>query len=204
MLCARRRTPIAPDFELALANFSIPRASILPHLNPPFTPPPFHLELADLSEQPVASTPTSRLLGSELDGNIEKQALPYIPANFPDFPSRHTYQWTEKSSNRETDMRKVREQAAIVARQGEDALRKIMKVGKTVEEKNYTKLANKTSRAKKRHDLWQRALLDLQKDLPPGRELREDDRCTIVNSERQYWRKPPSSKKSDSVKLGSG
>ena len=191
MFNARRSLPTPIDFRYALAEFSLPIASIEPHLRPPIPPSKLKFELEALPLEPTIPDYVAPLLGNELSGEPDKKQKRYIPERFPSFPSKHTYKWTEKDSERETDPRKIREEAAKAARQGEEALRRLTKVGKAGKEKDVKKAASKDPRSKERHDMWEMAIDDLllgkvdAVTAAPG----EDDRSMIVSADRRYLRK---------------
>lgn len=169
---------------------ALPLLSLEPHLNPPV--PPIKQLPAEPPEE-SKSFSTVALLGKELDGNVDKKALRQIPKNFPSFPSKHTYKWSEKESQRETDPRKIREEAAKAARQAEEALRRLVNVGKAGKEKNVKKNASKDPRSKERHDMWEETMetfmVGQQQHFAVGEHNGNDDRSMIVNSERQFFRK---------------
>jgi hypothetical protein len=62
---------------------------------------------------------------SSLSGEDDRATRSYIPKNFPDFPSKHTYSATAVFTERESDTRKIRERATEDGRYGEEALRKL-------------------------------------------------------------------------------
>lgn len=202
MLCSRRSQPIPTDFEFALKEFNIPLLSIEPHLKPPISPSITQVRLQELSSEKLPVQTDNILLGDELSGDMDKRERPYIPKKFPSFPSKHTYKWTEKESARESDPRKIREEAARVARQGEEALRRLTKVGKIGKEKDAKKIASRDPRSKERHQIWEsvmKSLLSWNKasssvsDL--SSEADEESRSMIVNAEKPYYRKGPPARK---------
>ncbi|EEP81241.1 predicted protein [Uncinocarpus reesii 1704] len=130
MASCRRTQPIPCDFEHALHQQAISLDSLRPYLRtlhktkqPPVilsTPPP---------DEPVPQTYLP-FLGPQLSASDDKQKYSYIPKQFPRLPSRHTYQRTAVYTERETDPRKVREQATEEGRLGEEALRKLTRAAK--------------------------------------------------------------------------
>lgn len=191
MLLSRRAITIASDFEYALYKFCLPIASVRPHLKPPIAPPKIDQEFESLPTDELGTETLNKLLGRELDGESDKLSRPYIPKKFPAFPSKHTYKWTEKESARETDPRKIREEAAKAARQGEEALRRLVKVSKAGREKDVKRMAEKDPRSKTRHELWEKTMERLtQKRNGASKANQDDDRSMVVNSESQYFRKP--------------
>jgi hypothetical protein len=191
MLLGRRADNLVTDFEYALSKFSLPIASIKPHLKPPVAPPETLQELEPLPIEELSATSLTKLLGRELDGESDKLSRPYIPKHFPAFPSRHTYKWTEKESARETDPRKIREEAAKSARLGEEALRRLVKVSKAGREKDVKRVAEKDPRSKMRHELWEKTMENLtRKRNGASKTDQDDDHSMVVNSESQFFRKP--------------
>lgn len=208
MLNARRSQPIPLDFKYALAEFDLPMASLEPHLRPPIPKEKYLVQLEPLpiEELPTATTHLDSLLGGDLSGEPDKLARPYVPKRFPSFPSKHTYKWTEKESARETDPRKIREEAAKAARQGEEALRRLTKVAKAGKEKDVKNAASKDPRSKERHNLWEQTMEDLlsgQGNLSMiGKPIsEEDDRGLIVNADRLFFRKGAMTRRRHPVEL---
>lgn len=198
MLNARRSLPTPLDFKYALEEFDLPIASIEPHLHPPI---PRSKLLIQLDTLPVEELPTSSsdiLLGPEvggetLSGDKDKKDKKYIPKRFPSFPSQHTYKWSDKESARETNPRKIREEAAKAARQGEEALRRLTRVSKVGKEKDVKKIASKDPKSKERHEIWERAMEDLvfaKPSLTMGDGAsQEADQSMIVNANSAFFRK---------------
>lgn len=192
MSLARRSEATPFDFEYALSKFSLPTASIEPHLKPPVAPPKIHQEVEPPPDEALNSASLAKLLGNELDGESDKASKLYIPTQFPSFPSKHTYKWTEKESARETDPRKIREEAAKQARQAEEALRRLVKVSKAGREKDVKRMAEKDPKSKLRYELWEKTMENLNnRQRNTARKVgEEDDRSMVVNSESQYFRRP--------------
>jgi len=187
---ARRSQPTPLDFEYALSRFDLPLASIEPHLKPPIPKSKLFVRL-DAEPPEEKSEIAVALLGNDLSGDSDKKVKPYIPKRFPSFPSKHTYKWTEKESARETDPRKIREEAAKAARQGEEALRRLVNVSKAGKEKDVKKTASKDPRSKERYQLWEQTMNDLMSGKKHNGEAVDatEDRSMIVNSDRRYYRK---------------
>lgn len=198
MLNARRSEPVPLDFQYALSKFDISLASIEPHLRTPVSKAKLEIKLEIEPVEEMGPSSTASLLGDELSGETERLTKSYIPARFPSFPSRHTYKWTEKESAREKDPRKIREEAAKSARQGEEALRRLNKVSKAGKEKDVKRAAQKDPKSKERHELWESVMKDLQAakpQTPSGRPLKDEDHSLIVNADRQHFRKGIAGKK---------
>jgi hypothetical protein len=199
---ARRSQPTPLDFEYALAQFDIPLASIEPHLRPPIPKSKLQIQLEAEEQEEQNRGIVESLLGKELSGESDKKIKPYIPKRFPSFPSKHTYKWTEKESGRETDPRKIREEVAKSARQGEEALRRLVNVGKAGKEKDVKKAAGKDPRSKARHELWEQTIGGLLAGKQTAGAPEKEDQSMIVNSDQQYFRKGTVVKKKPPVDEG--
>lgn len=192
MLNARRPEPTPVDFEYALAKFDIPLASITPHLKNPISSDKLKVKLQPVPNEKSTKEEEARLaklLGTELSGEPDKEEKSYVPKKFIPFPSKHTYKWTEKESLRETDPRKIREEAAKSARYAEEALRRLVKVSKAGKEKDVKIAASRDPRSKERHELWEKTM----EDLLAGKDhtgAPDEDQSMIVNAQSQYFRKP--------------
>lgn len=156
-------------------------------------------------------------LDEELSGQADKDAKLYIPKSFPDFPSTHTYKYTATDIESVTvrddtfamangkraktvpdwrgDPKKIREIAAVQAKQAEEALRKLVRASKMASLKDLRSIAEKNPQTKTRYDLWEDAMKDLlqERGLTNGREDagREDvaDHSVIVNAQKKYHRR---------------
>lgn len=189
MLNARRSQTTPLDFKYALAAFDLPIASISPHLKHPIPASKVVIQLEQLPSTDLATASILPVLGPALSGEPDKASKAYIPKRFISFPSKHTYKWTEKESARETDPRKIREEAAKAARMGEEALRRLTKVAKAGKEKDVKNAAAKDPTSKERHAMWERTMETLSNGNLKAREAEENDRGLIVNAERSYMRK---------------
>lgn len=143
------------DFEAVLRRFNVPTSSLKPHLKNPlpadaYTPRYKSVHVAD--QDAYTSLP---LLGPELSGEPDKKAKSYIPSNFPDFPSRHTYKFTPQEDTNARDSQKIREEAARTAQQGEDALRRLVRASKMRKQKEAKTLVEKDVQGKERFRLWE-------------------------------------------------
>lgn len=200
MLNARRSQPTPVDFQYGLAGFDLPILSLEPHLKPPIPKSKSQIRLEALPPQDLTFNDITKLIGNDLSGEQDKLHMPHIPKRFPSFPSKHTYKWTEKESDRERDPRKIREEAAKAARQGEEALRKLTKVGKSGQEKDIKNAASKDMKSKQRHNMWEHTMKDLlagKRDAATegNKAVEEADRSMIVNADRSYGRKGPPAKR---------
>lgn len=206
MLNARRSQPTPLDFQYALTRFDLPILSLEPHLKPPISASKLHPQFEP--PPPVKETNTKslfQLLGDDLSGESDKNSKPYIPKRFPAFPSKHTYKWTETESTRETDPRKIREEAAKNARQGEEALRRLVKVSKAGKEKDVKNIASRDPKSKERHEMWEKAMKEIMaagRPVTNGMVNQEEDLSMIVNSEQQYFRKGVPAKRKAAAPTG--
>ncbi|RDL39085.1 Uncharacterized protein BP5553_03425 [Venustampulla echinocandica] len=192
MINSRRIHPMPFDFEYALSRFDLPLLSLEPHLKNPVDSSKLHIQLEADPPEAGSTVSIDALFANELSGAPEKKAKIYIPKRFPSFPSKHTYRWTEKESSRETDPRKIREEASKSARQGEEALRRFVNVSKAGKEKNVKKAASKDPKSKERHELWEKTMEDFMAGKRKSgleKPNENDDRSMIVNSDRVYYRK---------------
>ncbi len=198
MLNARRSLPTPLDFKYALEEFDLPVASIEPHLHPPI---PQSKLLIQLEALPIEDLPTSSAdepLDPQLSGERDKKDKAYIPEKFPSFPSQHTYKWTDQESARETNPRKIREEAAKAARQAEEALRRWTKETKAGKEKDVKMIASKDPKSKERHKIWEQAMADpvLAKHLLMDEGARQEgDQSMIVNANSTFFRKGVAAKR---------
>ncbi|EPE30663.1 hypothetical protein GLAREA_03630 [Glarea lozoyensis ATCC 20868] len=200
MLNSRRSHPTPSDFQYGLSRFDCPLLSLKPHLQPPVPRSETLIEMEPMPKEEDQTYSTIRLLGNELSGETDRRLMPHIPAGLPAFPSKHTYKWTEKEPSRETDPRKIREEAAKSAKSAEEALRKFVNVSKAGKEKDVKKNASKDPRSKQRHDLWESTMQKFMAGKTRHGEsghadTAEDDRSMVVNSERRYMRKGATAKR---------
>jgi transcription initiation factor TFIID subunit 8 len=200
MLNSRRSQPTPSDFQHALSKFDCPLLSLKPHLKPPAPKDETLIQMEVMTEEVDQTYSTIKLLGDELSGESDRRLMTHIPTGFPAFPSKHTYKWTEKEPSRETDPRKIREEAAKSAKSAEEALRKFVNVSKAGKEKDVKKNASKDPRSKQRHDLWESTMQKFMAGKPrlgqaEQTQRGEDDRSMVVNSERRYMRKGATSKR---------
>lgn len=184
MLAARRSQPTPPDFEFAMRHMGLTSRLLTPHLKPPVPPSTTELvfRLAE-AEAELPHTP-AELLGQELNGESDKRTKKYIPAKFPAFPSKHTYKATSVIPDRENDPRKIREKATQAARNAEEALRRLVKVGKTGTHAAKRGLENDKNK-KARNELWEQSMAAFSKDRSDVEE-----KTISVDAEKRYWRRP--------------
>ncbi|OBT39937.1 hypothetical protein VE00_09454 [Pseudogymnoascus sp. WSF 3629] len=129
---------------------------------------------------------------SYLSGAVDKLTKPFIPKKFPAFPSKHTYKATEVMPDRETDPRKIREKATEASRHGEEALRRLVGVGKVGDQKGVRKSLLKNPAKKHRHELWDLAMQDLKlntvQTAAAKPELDGAERGILIDAGRKYGR----------------
>ncbi|KAM5467125.1 hypothetical protein MauCBS54593_005747 [Microsporum audouinii] len=206
MASSRRVQPIPQDFEHALRYHSIRVDSLHPHLtafqraaqpsspalatkSTLLTPPP-----EDNDEEPVPAR-NFAFLGPELNVKCGDPKTLYIPKNFPNFPSKHTYQETPVyATKREANPEKIRERATEEGRLGEEALRKLTRAARD---------GHANTRGQREKALWGRknesmdsmfdkTLKALMKSTSVAKQAdgsSAPDLGPIVNSNRVYWRK---------------
>jgi len=203
MLNGRRSQPTPLDYYYGLEQFDIPIASLKPHLKPPIPPTKSQIQLQplpfvdeELEKQKFKEL--TRLLGKELDGAADKEKRSHIPKKFIPYPSKHTYKFTPRDNKRETDTRKIRETAAKEARLGEEALRRLISVGKSGKANDVKKSASRDTHSKEKHEQWERVMASfasLSAEQKPGEKTEEEDQTMIVNSESRFYRKGVTSRR---------
>lgn len=212
MLSCRRIRTIPQDFLYALSAQQLTLRSLLPHLDPLILP---SKSQPTLTAQPVLeheSKERAHILTTLLtDSPSRGSFFPQVPQHFPRFPGKHTYQFEEIFTSRETDPRKVRERATEEGRLGEGALRNLVSVHVVAppttssRPRNYKLPVREQGRA-----LWKatmESVLKAENEDPAGRatKLKPDNTeldiadashnaassyfGSTVNAERRYWRK---------------
>ncbi len=189
---SRRDHPIPMDFERMLRRHNISAASLKPHLRHPLQnhvhQPPYS-ETITADGEPFTTLP---ILGSELSGQPDKDMKLYIPHSFPSFPSKHTYKFTAQEDVNLRDSKKIREQAARTAQQGEDALRRLVRASKMRKQKEVKSLVEKDGHGKERFRLWELTMkrfmaIDGGSEHPGQVEIA--DHSMIVNGDASFSRK---------------
>jgi transcription initiation factor TFIID subunit 8 len=194
MLAARRSAPTPLDFRYALRREGLTARLLKPHLKPPIPADKIKPLFSIVPQEEQVYQPAAGLLGEDLNGESDKRTKAYIPKQFPSFPSKHTYKSTEVKLDRETDPRKIREKATEEARHGEEALRRLVKVGKTGDQKYARRGMENAAKPQKRHEMWEEAMEDLATGKPPTRSFGggdgTDEQSILVNAEKPYTRRP--------------
>lgn len=229
---ARRNDIVATDFDLSLKYFNVDLSDLKRHRRNAIPRDKIKgpERAADAGQRTVGDKVFTDLpcLDEELSGKSDKDARSYIPKYFPDFPSTHTYKYTPTDIESVTvrtpiheavsstkaitqptpdwrgDPKKIREAAAVQAKQAEEALRKLVRASKMASLKDLRSTAEQNPISKNRYDLWEEAMKDMlqYRGLADGRDdaNREDvaDLSMVVNAEKKYHRReiPRSAKKS--------
>lgn len=228
---ARRNDIVPTDFDLSLKYFNINLSDLKRHRRNVIPKEKIKgPERGDDAEELAKGGRAFKdlpCLDEELSGKSDKEARPYIPKSFPDFPSTHTYKYTPTDIESVTvrtpiheavgstkantqpapdwrgDPKKIREAAAVQAKQAEEALRKLVRASKMASLKDLRSTAEQNPVSKNRYDLWEEAMKDMLefRGLADGRDdaNREDvaDLSMVVNAEKTYHRReiPRSAKK---------
>lgn len=231
---ARRNMAIPTDFELSLNYFNVNLTDLKRHRRNAIDQEKLKASKSDTESQDQNTFKDLPILDEELSGKSDKDTKAYIPKYFPDFPSTHTYKYTPTDIESVTvrtpiyeangegrgnappapdwrgDPKKIRDAAAVQAKQAEEALRKLVRASKMASLKDLRSTAEKNPIAKAKYDLWE----DMMKDLIKERRgndrdsdaAREDvaDHSMIANSQKKYFRReiPRSQKKKIGAALG--
>ncbi|KAJ9654811.1 hypothetical protein H2201_008936 [Coniosporium apollinis] len=209
MTASRRTQPTPADFARALTQQGIPHStSLFRYLDSPIPP---SVLLPAIPPPPPAEPPPPDLdpvLGPKLAGTEEKAKRRYIPAHFPNLPSKHTWQAEPVFTARETDPRRIRERATEEGVLAEQALRKLMAASKSGHQ-----VRRRVSSDKRSEEVWKETLKAVMQedeenrrrtaededygwdgtvDLRPGEDSRTLEPGTdgvLVNYESRYWRR---------------
>ncbi|KAF4977741.1 hypothetical protein FZEAL_5789 [Fusarium zealandicum] len=191
-LSARREHPIPTDFEHALRRHNVSIASLKPHLRPPVAKQQLAPSFTNVVPEDHDAYTTLPLLGEELSGQADKDEKEYVPASFPDFPSKHTYKFTPQEDINIRDSKKIREEAARTAQQGEDALRRLVRASKMRKQKEVKTLVERDVHGKERFRLWESTMKRFMTAEGRGEntdQMEIADHSMIVNGEVSFSRK---------------
>lgn len=191
-LAARREHPVATDFEHALRRHNISISSLKPHLRPPIPKKQIVPSFADVLPEDQDAYTTLPLLGEELSGQPDKDEKDYVPSSFPDFPSKHTYKFTPQEDSNIRDPKRIREDAARTAQQGEDALRRLVRASKMRKQKEVKLLVERDVHGKERFRLWESTMKRFMAAEGQGEhtdQMEIADHSMIVNGEALFSRK---------------
>lgn len=203
--------PIPQDFEFALQRAGIGTDELLLQIPSPPTKEPIPTLLP--SPPPEEENLFDAFLGmpilsDALSGEDDRRRNSYIPAHFPQFPSKHTYCFTPVYTDRETDPQTIRELGTKDGRHGEEALRKLARaaykdthvsgVGKgekrlwgrkseTMESMFEKTIRGVTKKSNKAAEADGKVVDGTQK--PTKFSLASLELAPIVNCERTFWRK---------------
>ncbi|KAK6070295.1 bromodomain associated protein [Seiridium cupressi] len=190
---ARRSNPTPTDFAHMLRKHNVAISSLKPHLQNPVkkkVEPTYYDPLPITPQTDYFRTTSTEWLGDELDGNMEKQAKPWIPEGLPAFPSRHTYKFTPRETAA-LDPAKKRAEALAAAQKGEKALRTINRATKMSQQKELRDLAQRNPMSKERYDAWESMMKAMMPDNGSSLRDRQDiaDHSVIVDSSMRYRRR---------------
>lgn len=168
-LSARREQPTPVDFERTLQTFNLPVDSLKPHVRHPIHATRLvpKVETISLPDGPhLRPLPT---LADELSGKPAKEEKEYIPSLFPEFPSRHTFISTPREESQDKkEPNTMREHLSKAAKQGEDALRGLLRASKVRQQKEVRSQAQRYPASRERYKLWEQAMGKMMK--PVGEE----------------------------------
>ncbi|KAI1104394.1 hypothetical protein F4804DRAFT_307525 [Jackrogersella minutella] len=186
---SRRNQPLPIDFEQALEAFNIPLSSIEPHLNHPIPKekltPNFFNPIQENVQNMVEPRPD---LGEEFSGQKEKDARPWIPQHFPQFPPPHAYKYTPYKQV--VDHSEERAKAEADAKKAERALRNINRAARISRQKELRMIAQRDQLSKERQEAWENMMTRLLPKTGPVNGMSEiADHSTIVNYAARYGRK---------------
>ncbi|KAJ0107444.1 hypothetical protein J7T55_009409 [Diaporthe amygdali] len=212
---ARRIQPIPTDFDRSIKRFNINLTHLKPHRRPPI--PQDRIKATYTTEMFLdGETMDLPTLDERLSGKDDKDAKLYIPKSFPDFPSIHTYKYTptdvesvtvrghdvdpEGTAKRGSpdwrgDPKKIREAAALQAKQAEEALRRLVRASKQASLKDMRSTAEKNPVSKVRYNQWEDAMKELLQE--QGRANGKDvaargdvaDHSMVVNAQKRFHRR---------------
>lgn len=194
---ARREYPNPVDFEATLYRFNLTPDSLEPHLRPPIDRKLLVPETVEITMDSGGFLRPLPTLASDLSGKAEKDEKGYIPSQFPEFPSRHTFVSTpreEVSGGR--DLKRINMEVSKAAKQGEDALRGLLRASKIRQQKEVRSQVQSQDTSRERYRLWELAMEKMMTEAEGGAAAagmtmadRIADASMIVNSEAEFMRR---------------
>lgn len=175
-----------------LRRYNLPISSLKPHIKHPIPKSDVIPQYVNVEIPDKDAHTTLPLLGEELSGQPDKQAKSYIPGSFPDFPSRHTYKFTPQEDTTVRDPKKIREDAARSAQQGEEALRRLVRASKVRKQKEAKTQVESDSHGKERFRLWEITMKRLMNKDGRAEHADEDEiaeHSMIVNGDALFSRR---------------
>ncbi|ROV99594.1 hypothetical protein VPNG_07746 [Cytospora leucostoma] len=212
---ARRTSAIPTDFDVSLKRHNLDYSHLKKHRRPPI--PADRIKATYTTEMFLdGETIDLPTLDDDLSGKTDKETKLYIPQTFPEFPSIHTYRYTptdvesvtvlasnvdlDGGTKRGTpdwrgDPKKIREAAALQAKQAEEALRRLVRASKQASLKDMRSTAEKNPVSRVRYNQWEEAMKELLQE--QGRAsgmddaVREEvaDHSMVVNAQKKYHRR---------------
>lgn len=167
-------------------------SSLKPHLKNPILEERLVPKYVDIQTQDDDAYTTLPLLDDELSGQADKEQKEYIPSSFPDFPSKHTYKFTQQKDDNAREPKKIREEAARTAQQGEDALRRLVRASKMRKQKEVKLLVERDAFGKERFRLWEstmRRFTGTEGRAEHGGQNEIADHSMIVNGDVPFSRR---------------
>jgi len=163
-LSARREQPNPADFETILRTFNLPIDSLKPHARHPIPKNLLVPKTKNISVPRGSYLRPLPTLSEELSGKPEKESKEYIPSQFPEFPSRHTFVSTPREESRDKkDPNLMREEVSKAAKQGEDALRGLLRASKVRQQKEVRSQTQRYPASRERYKLWEHAMERMMK-----------------------------------------
>lgn len=213
MISCRRFQATPQDFLQALHTNQLSLRALIPHLAPPVSP---QLSQFRLDTRPTDETEFQEYqsISTLLAGPDTDTTKSFIPKHFPTLPDKHTYQATPEYAVREWDPRKIRECATEQGRLGEEALRKLVTAGTSHALDTKSEKRRVPSLREKREQMWKATMssvaqygqggvdqaMDIDQEKPneghgESQKLPVVYFSSTVNSEKRFWRNPPSRRK---------
>lgn len=195
---ARREQPNPVDFEATLSRFNLTVDSLKPHVRAPIDRRLLVPETVEVTIDSGGFLRPLPTLGDDLSGLPEKEEKGYIPSQFPEFPSRHTFVSTprEDDGTRRRDVKRANEDLTKAAKQGEDALRGLLRASKIRQQKEVRAQVQSHDASRERYRLWELAMEKMMKGEEGGESAADmamadkiADASMIVNSSTEFMRR---------------